>query len=433
MGKERETRTEPDIWGNSHEYIYEDGKRVGEYKNEERGGFLGIGGERQRVEYDADRKEVGYSRTERRGGILGIGGEDVEANYDSFGQRSGFSRVEERGGFLGIGTHHERIGYDEGDNEVSSTHWERRGGFLGIGERRARVTRYRREDSDDDGYRASSGGDSDLSEGLMKLGFGLLIVCLVIWLVFAVLLPLAIVDAAAIGLSAAAMSEKRRTTCFGVSAAGAAYILLDYNAGWLTRELMETLPFLAGWTSAILYLNVSAGLVSCFFLLSPAVARLDRLRGLEADRRQLVLAASLLAAGVLIFAGQRWADSRWERDHAPMASVPATVDSESGPAVPDSPRDVARHAAAPVTLPPSPAEEPPSTQAAAKPVDTLASLPAAARHDAPVPVRARAPRLKPVRAVVPAAAATLACVLPDGREARLTADQCENAGGMEYR
>jgi hypothetical protein len=138
MPNEREVRVEKDNWGQAREFIYEDGKRIGEYRLERRGLLKD---DLVKVEYDLSGNEVGYSRLETRGGILGYGAQDIEMHYDAKREETGFSRVEGRGGVMGFGEHPESVGYDTQHNEVSSTRYERRGGFFGLFERTVRVTR----------------------------------------------------------------------------------------------------------------------------------------------------------------------------------------------------------------------------------------------------------------------------------------------------
>jgi hypothetical protein len=76
MTHEREVRKETDFWGNEKEIIYENGEKVGEIKSEERGGFLGIGSESVKVEYNTHGEEVGFTKPEERGGFFGIGAEE---------------------------------------------------------------------------------------------------------------------------------------------------------------------------------------------------------------------------------------------------------------------------------------------------------------------------------------------------------------------
>jgi hypothetical protein len=142
MSNEREVRKERDFWGNEKEVVYDKGERVGEVKTEERGGFLGFGGETVRVEYDRSGVETSYTKQEERGGILGFGSETQEVRYDTSDKEIGHSRVESRGGFLGVGDHHVRVEYDNDNRELSQTNHERRGDFLGFGGERVRVTRY---------------------------------------------------------------------------------------------------------------------------------------------------------------------------------------------------------------------------------------------------------------------------------------------------
>ncbi|MDB5694396.1 MAG: hypothetical protein JWO81_3459 [Alphaproteobacteria bacterium] len=447
MARERETRTERDFWGNEHEYIYEDGKRVGEHKIESRGGFLGIGDEPQKVEYDLDGNERGYSRKERQGGFLGIGEEEVEANYDDNRRRAGYSRVEQRGGFLGIGTHHARIGYDEDGNEVSSTQSARRGGFLGIGERRARVTRYPNEDDETQIRHGSprSGNDSDLTEGLAKLAIGLLVVFFAILLFFAVLLPLALVNSAALALGAAGISATKRKALFLVSAFGGAYVLFDYNAGWLTHGLQQTLPFLRGQAAVFVYINVSAALVSVFALLRPLMQQFIPLQEEYRARQEVILAAGLVAVGCAIFATQRYADLRWQQEQPAVASTSLVSDQRSDPPTGAYLHDSSRDQSAPVRPPvsQSPTSQRPISQAPIARGGTNTVTESTSAIETPqrrvavssgaIPRHSERLRRNGASEAAAAEPPKIACVLPGGREARLAADQCESAGGMEYR
>lgn len=166
MSDEREVRKETDFWGNEKEVIYENDRKVGEVKTEERGGFLGFGSESVKVEYDNSGHEVSHSKQEERGGFLGIGAEQVEVRYDNTDIEIGHSRVEERGGFFGFGGHHVRVEYDNDQNEISQTNAERRGDFLGIGGERVRVTRYSKvEAPGGEGATGHAGSDYAASPG----------------------------------------------------------------------------------------------------------------------------------------------------------------------------------------------------------------------------------------------------------------------------
>lgn len=432
MASERETRTERDFWGIEREYIYEDGKRVGEYKFEDRGGILGFGDERQRVEYDLDGREVGYSRQERRGGFLGFGEEDVEADYDRDGNRAGYSRVEERGGFLGIGTRHERIGYDENDNEVSSTHWERRGGILGIGERRARVTRFsdQRAQGGVD-YATPSSESSDLGDALAKLVVIVLVACFLIWLAFNVILPLAIINVSALALGLAAVLKEKHRFLLVVSVIGAGYVLLDYNLGWLTRGLAQTLPFMFDWMSAFVYINISTGLISAYPLLQHVVAEIMPEDEEQPRNWQLILIGCLLAVGCGVFVAQGLFDPQWRRDRATASALPELSAPGNGVdrGVTAHDADSSRAAPAVSASPQGEAIKPaPSTPAVVSP-----PLPVNSGPSSTIATGAE-PRRQNIRSTAaPVAGRTIACVLPDGREERVAAERCESAGGMEYK
>lgn len=138
--RERVTRRETDFWGRPRDVVYENGTKVGEARTEERGGFLGIGAETVKVEYDTDGNEVSVTRREERGGFLGIGARDVEVHYAD-GRETGQTNVEERGGLLGIGARPVGVTRNNEGDEVAQTEWEERGGILGIGAERVKATR----------------------------------------------------------------------------------------------------------------------------------------------------------------------------------------------------------------------------------------------------------------------------------------------------
>jgi hypothetical protein len=169
--KEREVRKETDLWGNEKEVIYENDRKVGEIRTEERGGVFGIGSEAVRVEYDNSGREAGYTKQEERGGFIGIGSEQVEVRYDSSHREVSHSKVEERGGFLGIGGHHVRVEYDNDGNEVSHTNTERRGDFLGMGGHRVRVTRYTTPPTSESRTSPFQGSSSSYSSSSIFLAF----------------------------------------------------------------------------------------------------------------------------------------------------------------------------------------------------------------------------------------------------------------------
>lgn len=161
MTDEREVKKETDFWGNEKEVIYEDGRKVGEYRLEERGGFMGMGTRTEKVEYNSDGDEVGYSRQEERGGFMGMGTENKDVHYNTDDEEIGHSQVEERGGFMGMGTHHVSVEYDHDGNEVSQSNWERRGTLLGMGGERVRVTR----SADGSASLGGSGGSRNSARG----------------------------------------------------------------------------------------------------------------------------------------------------------------------------------------------------------------------------------------------------------------------------
>ncbi|MCE6959361.1 hypothetical protein LAZ40_09885 [Cereibacter sphaeroides] len=138
---EREVRKETGVLGGEREFIYENGRKIGEVRTEDRGGFLGIARTPTQVERTLSGEEMSTITRESRGGFLGIGARDVEVRRAA-GREVGVSAVEECGGFFGFGAHHERVERDSNEKVISTTTWQRRGGVLGIGSRRVRVTQF---------------------------------------------------------------------------------------------------------------------------------------------------------------------------------------------------------------------------------------------------------------------------------------------------
>ena len=162
MSDEQEIRKETDFWGNEKEVIYQDGKKIGEIRIEDRGGFLGIGTESTKVEYDSTGNEVSHTTREERGGFCGIGTREVSVKRDVDGEEISTLEVEERGGFCGIGSHHVRAERDTNGDLVSESNHERRGDFLGFGGERVRVVKVKEKVSS--GYAHKHGGESITSE-----------------------------------------------------------------------------------------------------------------------------------------------------------------------------------------------------------------------------------------------------------------------------
>lgn len=320
-------------------------------------------------------------------------------------------------------------------------------GFFATRQRQRQTAR----DDDSDGW----------EDGLIKLGIGAAIVVAVVWFVFSVVIPLILINTACIAMVAGLTVPKWRTRLLGLSVAGLIYAIFDYNNGWATATLAENVTALQSWIKTFLYLNLGCGLVSAFLL---GKDMLDQKYPEEAvpgkpSNRDIALAGGLLALGAVIAGVQYYVDTRDRSDFAPeMETVPDA--SAVAPAPPVAPSEPAAAEEVPTPMP-SPAQ-PDVAQAAADAADAAeaekagneaagvaaedAALPrqpsrAAAPMSAPA-TRAEAARQSSKAGRQPTAgrpaparrsrAPTILCVLPNGSERRLTAEECEGNGGMEY-
>ena len=129
----------------------------------------------------------------------------------------------------------------------------------------------------------------------------LIVVGAIVWFVFAIAIPLLVINIGVLALIAAHGSADRRKVFLSLSLAGALFVLLDYNAGWLTRSLAGTFSFFASAMPSLLYLNILAGLVATYFLLRDVLneQRPQENAGGELSRRNLTIIGSLAIVGAL--------------------------------------------------------------------------------------------------------------------------------------
>jgi tetratricopeptide (TPR) repeat protein len=151
-----------------------------------------------------------------------------------------------------------------------------------------------------------------------------------VWFIFAVAIPIIVIDTAAIALIAALIRKDLSRFLLPISVAGSVLVVVDYNQGWLTKILANNVPFLAGMIPILLYINVLAGLIAAYFLIR---AFMDKRNPPPEDageftKRNLIVMGCLLLVGVLMVGLQITFDS--QRRHAWQSTAAANPASGSG-------------------------------------------------------------------------------------------------------
>jgi tetratricopeptide (TPR) repeat protein len=136
---------------------------------------------------------------------------------------------------------------------------------------------------------------------ILKLILGGIAIVAILWFVFALAIPLLVIDIAAIALIAGLLQKNWSRFLLPVSIAGAALVVADYNRGWFTRALANNVPFLAGVVPVLLYINILAGLIAAYFLIRTFLdKRNPPPEGAgELTRRNMIAMGCLLLVGAL--------------------------------------------------------------------------------------------------------------------------------------
>jgi hypothetical protein len=179
-------------------------------------------------------------------------------------------------------------------------------------------------------YPSSTGDDNSGTNIIVKIVVGGLILFAILWFVFAVAIPLLMIDIAAIALIAALIRKDSSKWLLPLSAGGAVLLLADYNLGWSTKSLATNVSFLAGLIPILLYINVLAGLIAAYFLIRNFMnARNPHPEHAgELTRRNAIAMGCLLTVGCLIFGLQTAVDSN--RRQARQSAAAANLVSSSG-------------------------------------------------------------------------------------------------------
>ncbi len=154
-----------------------------------------------------------------------------------------------------------------------------------------------------DGHRSDTDEQTDSSSWIIKWLFYAALFIGAIWLAFAVVLPLIIIDCAMISLLVGLIYKKGKQYWLILSIIGTLFVFLDYNNGWVTKKLVENVAFFSNTMPFLVYLNLVAGLISSYFLVTALLK--VRVRSVNYDRNSsrnnLIIVGGLAAIGASVF------------------------------------------------------------------------------------------------------------------------------------
>lgn len=156
----------------------------------------------------------------------------------------------------------------------------------------------------------SSSADNDNSCLVQLIGYGLLAAA-IIWFVFAVAVPLILINIATIALIVGLTKKKWSKFLFPLSILGMVLTVVDYNMRWFTKALVNNVSFFEGLIPFFFYLNIATGLVAAYFSIRDYLnARSEPTEGAgEFSKRNLIAMGGLLIVGGLTVGLQKYFDN----------------------------------------------------------------------------------------------------------------------------
>ena len=151
-------------------------------------------------------------------------------------------------------------------------------------------------------YSSQTSGENAIYGCLGKVIGYLIVAAIIIWLVFAVAIPLIIINIAIISLVVGLVQNKYKIYLFILSILAMVYLAIDYYEGYFTKTLANNVPFLDGVIPIFFYLNILAGLASAYFLIRDFLNKQNPSTEGEGEfsQRNLLIMGSLLLLGVLM-------------------------------------------------------------------------------------------------------------------------------------
>jgi hypothetical protein len=164
---------------------------------------------------------------------------------------------------------------------------------------------------------------------IVKVVLAGIAVAAILWFIFALAIPLIVIDLALIALIVGIVQKNWSHFLFPLSIAGSVLVVADYNKGWFTKALATNVPFLARIVPVLLYINILAGLVAAYFLIKAFInKRNPPPEGAgEFTKRNLITMGCLLLVGALTVGLQMMVDSQRKHTLQSMTAVSPIIDS----------------------------------------------------------------------------------------------------------
>ena len=118
----------------------------------------------------------------------------------------------------------------------------------------------------------------------------------VLWLIFAVGLPLLIINISGIALILGYKIEKFRKYIFPLSFFASIFVIFDYYRGWFSKALVSNVPFLSSVMSIFYYLNIITGMLAAFLFINNIAYKLmpHVAEDIEFSKRDMFILGSLI-------------------------------------------------------------------------------------------------------------------------------------------
>ncbi|MGB4849456.1 MAG: SPOR domain-containing protein [Saprospiraceae bacterium] len=156
-----------------------------------------------------------------------------------------------------------------GKNKAIRENWERKEQIRKkLEEERWERERRRPYEKEPEPYSSPSSSDNACLEIIGKIVGVLVLIFVIGWLIANIVIPLVIIDISLIGMAVGYFIEKYRKFAYPVAVTGAVFLIFDYNLHWITYQFSLHVSFLSGILPVLYVLNISAGILASYFLVS---------------------------------------------------------------------------------------------------------------------------------------------------------------------
>jgi formylglycine-generating enzyme required for sulfatase activity len=160
-----------------------------------------------------------------------------------------------------------------------------------------------REDSAEASDVARSSDETGCAQIIAVVVVGLIIIAVVLWLLANVVLPVLLLNAAAICAILALAYKANRTLFSSLALVGGCYLLVDVANGWLSANFVNNVVKTPTWLTAFVYVNAAAVALSTWQLVRPLLATAATVT-VSNKRNGLLLSSGavglICAAGVML-------------------------------------------------------------------------------------------------------------------------------------